>query len=294
MDAEKKKWAGTTFGSKWMHTCLIACLRFMDVRLLYAFAYVFIVPVCLVLNPSCGITYRFFRRRFGCSPLRAFWKTYVNHCRFSEVVIDKFAMYAGKRFTMDVVGLETYSRLETADRGFVQLSSHIGNFEMVGYSLRTKSKRINALVFGGEKATVMQERNKIFANGHIRMIPVAPDMSHLFEINNALANGEIVSMPADRVFGSPKTVSVEFLGEEAKFPLGPFRTATMRRLDVVAINVMKTSCRGYTTYATPLAYDKAAPRGEQIMQLARSYVSELERMVRKYPVQWYNYFEFWS
>lgn len=294
MDVEKKKWAGTTFGNKWMHTRLIASLRFMDVRLLYAFAYVFIVPVCLVINPSYGITYRFFRQRFGYSPLRAFWKTYVNHCRFSEVVIDKFAMYAGKRFMVDVVGMDIFAKLEAAESGFVQLSSHIGSFEMAGYSLRTKSKRMNALVFAGEKATVMQERSKLFANGHIRMIPVMPDMSHLFEINNALANGEIVSMPADRVFGSPKTVSAEFLGKEAKFPLGPFQTATMRQLDVVAINVMKTSRKGYTVYVTPLVYDKAAPRKEQISQLARSYVSELERMVRKYPVQWYNYFEFWS
>ncbi len=294
MDNAKKNWAGTTFGNRWMHTRLIASLRHMDVRLLYAFAYVFIVPVCLAVNPSCGITYRFFRRRFGLSPLRAFWKTYVNHCRFSEVVIDKFAMYAGKRFNVDVVGMDVFERLETAERGFVQLSSHIGSFEMAGYSLRTKTKRMNALVFGGEKATVMQERAKLFTNGHIRMIPVKPDMSHLFEINNALANDEIVSMPADRVFGSPKTVGVEFLGAEAKFPMGPFQTATMRGLDVVAINVMKTSHKGYTAYVAPLAYDKSVPRKEQIAQLAGSYVSELERMVRKYPTQWYNYFEFWG
>ena len=140
----------------------------------------------------------------------------------------------------------------------------------------------------------MAERSKLLAGGHIRMIPVSDDMSHLFEINNALANNEIVSMPADRVFGSPKTISVSFLGKEAKFPVGPFQTATMRGLDVIAVNVMKTSVKGYTAYVTPLVYDKSAPRKEQIRQLATSYVAELERMVKKYPTQWYNYFEFWS
>lgn len=294
MDNGKKEWAGTTFGNQWMHRNLIASLRYMDVRLLYAFAYVFIVPVCLVLNPSCGIIYRYFRQRFGYSPLRSFWKTYVNHCRFSEVVIDKFAMFAGKRFRVDVDGREVFDRLETAEAGFMQFSSHIGSFEMAGYSLRTKKKRMNALVFGGEKATVMAERSKLFAGGHIRMIPVRGDMSHLFEINNALAGNEIVSMPADRVFGSPKTITASFLGKDAKFPLGPFQTATMRSLDVVAINVMKTSVKGYTAFVTPLRYDKAAPRREQIRQLAASYVAELERMVKRYPTQWYNYFEFWD
>lgn len=294
MENEKKKWAGTTYGNPWMHRHLIASLRHMDVRLLYAFAYVFIVPVCLVLNPSYGIIYRYFRERLGYSPLRSLWKTYVNHCRFSEVVIDKFAMFAGKHFRVDVVGKDYFDRLEAGEDGFVQLSSHIGNFEMAGFCLQTKSKQINALVFGGEKATVMAERSKLFANGHIRMIAVRGDMSHLFEINNALAGGEIVSMPADRVFGSSKTIGVNFLGKEAKFPLGPFQTATMRGLHVVAINVMKTSTKGYTAYVTPLNYDRTAPRKEQIRQLAESYVAELERMVRRYPTQWYNYFEFWS
>ena len=294
MESEKKEWAGTTFGNQWMHTHLIASLRYMDVRLLYIFAYVFIVPVCLVLNPSYGIIYRYFRQRFGYSPLRSFWKTYVNHCRFSEVVIDKFAMYAGKHFRVDVEGKDVFDRLETAEPGFMQLSSHIGNFEMAGYSLRTRQKQMNALVFGGEKATVMAERSKLLACGHIRMIPVKGDMSHLFEINNALANNEIVSMPADRVFGSPRTISLKFLGKEAKFPVGPFQTATMRELDVVAINVMKTSVKGYMAYVMPLAYDKTAPRKEQIRQLAESYVAELESMVRRYPTQWYNYFEFWG
>lgn len=294
MEEKQRKWAGTTYGNQWMHTRLIATLRFMDVRLLYIFASVFIVPVCLVLNPSCGIIYRYFRKRIGYGRWRAAWKTYVNHCLFSQVVIDRFAMYAGKRFRVSVEGKEAFGRLEEAEPGFVQLSSHIGNFEMAGYTLRTTRKQMNALVFGGEKSTVMAERARLFSGGHIRMIPVTDDMSHLFQINNALSAGEIVSMPADRVFGSPKTFTIRFLGREAQFPMGPFLTAAMRGLDVVAVNVMKTSCKGYTAYVKPLEYDKTAPIRQQARQLAESYVAELERRVRQYPAQWYNFFEFWN
>lgn len=294
MEEQQRKWAGTTYGNQWMHTRLIASLKFMDVRLLYIFASVFIVPVCLVLNPSCGIIYRYFRQRIGYGRLRSAWKTYRNHCLFSQVVIDRFAMYAGKRFRVSVEGKEIFDSLEEAEPGFVQLSSHIGNFEMAGYTLRTARKQMNALVYGGEKSTVMAERARLFTGGHIRMIPVTGDMSHLFEINNALGNNEIVSMPADRVLGSAKTLTVRFLGRDAQFPMGPFLTATMRGLDVVAVNVMKTSCRGYTAYVRRLTYDKTAPRREQAMQLARSYVEELERRVRQYPEQWYNFFEFWN
>lgn len=289
----EKHWQGDTYGNRWMHDTLIGMLRHTDVRLIYAFAAVFVVPVCLVTrHGSAAIIYRYLRQRMGLSPMKAAWKTYVNHCLFSQVVIDRFAMYAGKKFNTSIIGYEHYKAL--AAKGYLQLSAHIGNYELAGYTLVAEERRFNALVYAGEKATVMMNRNKLFRESNIRMIPVAKDGSHIFTLNEALANHEIVSMPADRVVGSPKSLTLDFLGKKAEFPLGPFVTATMRGLDVLAVNVMKTSAKGYTIYVVPLAYDKAAPRKQQIEQLAKSYVSCLEETVRKYPAQWYNYFEFWK
>jgi predicted LPLAT superfamily acyltransferase len=289
-----KAWAGTTYGNGWMHKWLIRMLRWMDVRLLYAFSAIFIVPVCLILNESRGIIYRYFRERLGYAPMKAAWKTYVNHCQFSQVVIDKFAMYAGKKFDVEVEGYEHFLHLAKQKDGFIQLSSHIGNYEIAGYTLVAEDKPFNALVFFGEKQSVMQNRRQMFADTNIRMIPVSSDMSHLFEIDHALQNGETVSMPADRIFGSPKAIEAEFLGAKAKFPQGPFSVATMRGLEVLAVNVMKTALKRYKIYVTPLSYDKEAPRKAQIAELAQAYVKELERIVRLYPTQWYNFFPFWG
>lgn len=287
-------WAGTTYGNEWMHRWLIRLLRHIDVRILYVFTAVFIIPICLLLNPSRGIAYRYFRRHIGCGRLKAAWKTYVGHCLFGTTVIDKFAMYAGKHFHMEVEGYESFSSLAAAKEGFVMLSSHIGNYEIAGYTLTSKEKRLNALVYAGEKASVMQNRSKMFEGRNTRMIAIRPDMSHLFEIDLALQGGEIVSMPADRIVGSQKCIELDFLAGKAKFPLGPFAVATGRSLDVLAVSVMKVSSRGYKIYVTPLPYDKEASRQQQIRQLAEAYVAELERRVMQYPAQWYNYFEFWT
>ena len=291
---QEKKWAGTTFGNAWMHHQLVGVLRYMDVRLLYLFSAIFVVPLCLLLNASRSIIYHYFRNRLGYGRLRAVWGTYVNHCMFSQAVIDRFAMFAGNHFQVSVEGQEYFSRLSEGRDGFMLFSSHIGCYEMAGYTLMASKKRFNALVFGGEKATVMDGRKKIFNHHNIRMIPVMPDMSHLFMVNEALANDEIVSMPADRAMGSAKYVEVLFLGKKAKLPMGPFSVATMRSLEVVAVNVLKTSPKGYTVYVAPLKYDHNAPRKVQIQQLAKSYASELERRVRQYPEQWYNFYDFWS
>ena len=279
-----------------MHRTLIGSLRWLDVRLIYVFTSIFIIPVCLLLNLNHSRTtaYRYFRQRLGYGCLRASWYTYVNHCLFAQVVVDRFAVFAGKRFKLDIDGYEYFQQLELEIKGFVILSSHIGCYEVAGYSLISKSKRFNALVFGGEKATVMKGRQEALSEHNIRMIPVREDMSHLFIVNEALSNNEIMSMPADRIVGSAKVVKVNFFGETASLPAGPFSVATMNGLDALAVNVMKISAKRYKVYVTRLSYDTQAPRKQQMQQLANCYVEELERRVRQYPSQWFNFYDFWS
>ncbi len=279
-----------------MHSRLIATLRWMDVRWIYAFTALFVMPVCLLLNTNHSRTtaYRYFRRRHGYGRLRAAWATYVNHCLFAQVVVDRFALFAGRTFRLDIEGYDHFLQRDKGDEGFMMFSSHIGCYEAAGCSLVSEHKRFNALVYGGEKATVMDGRRQRLGNNNIAMIPVMPDMSHLFRISEALANHEIVSMPADRLVGEGKSLEVTFLGARARLPMGPFSVATMRGLDVLAVNVMKTSSRGYTAYVVPLAYDRQAPRRQQLAQLAQAYADTLERCVRQYPTQWYNFYEFWT
>lgn len=279
-----------------MHRALIQSLRWLDVRMVYLVTSLFVIPVCLLLNTNHSRTsaYAFYRHRLGCGRLRAAWSVYLNHCMFSWVVVDRFAVFAGKHFRLETEGEEHFRRLEAEPGGFLVFSSHIGCYEVAGYSLISKTKRFNALVFGGEKVTVMAGRQKVLGHHNIRMIPVKDDMSHLFLVNKALDDSEIVSMPADRIIGSAKTVTARFLGADARFPAGPFSVAAMKGLDVLAVNVMKTSARGYKVYVARLSYDRRAPRRQQMQQLADSYVKELERRVRQYPLQWFNFHDFWS
>ena len=289
----EKQWDGTTYGNGLMHRWLIGLLRRIDVRIIYVFAYVFVVPPCL-LRPGYKFIYRYFRERFGLSPLAAFWKTYLQHGMFAQAIIDKFAMYAGKTFDIDIEGYEHFQTLATKPEGFVQLSSHVGNYEIAGYSLVAENKPFNALVFFGEKASVMENRMKMFEHTNIRMIPIREDMSHLFELDSALSNGQTVSIPGDRIWGSSKAVTVNILGKEARLPMGPFKVITTRALDAIVVHVVKVAARRYKIFVTPLNYDKEASRNTQVEQLSTQYAAEVERVVRLYPTQWYNYFPLWG
>ena len=141
---------------------------------------------------------------------------------------------------------------------------------------------------------LIKNPSSMFTKTGTRMISIKEDMSHLFEIDRALVGGDIVSFPSDRYMGDARTIECEFFSRKAKFPMGPFSVATMRGLNVLAINVMKEGAKKYHIYITELPYDKSASRKQQLTSLLSAYVAELERILRKYPSQWYNFYDFWN
>lgn len=231
-------------------------------------------------------SYRFYRRRFGMNALKAFGYVYLNHFRFGQVIIDRFAAYAGHKFHFEVDGQEEFDALERGEGGLIQLSSHVGNYELAGYSLVPEHKVFHALVFAGETETVMASRARMFTGHGVRMIPVSRDMSHVFALSNALQSGDIVSMPGDRIFGSPRWLACDFLGGRARFPLGPFAMSFQRGTPVLAVFVMKTGMKSYRIIVRKL-------HGGDKQELAQRFAAELEKTVRQYPTQWFNFYDFW-
>lgn len=295
-ELQHSEWKGTTYGNSWMHRHLVGMLRVIPPRLIYAFAKVFVIPPTVAINTNGRrYAYSFARKRLGLGRFDAIKYVFRNFNAFAEVIIDRFAMYAGRKFDVELEGYDYYLSLDSSPSGFVQLSSHIGNYELAGYTLKAKNKRFNALVFGGEKATVMANRQSMFAPNSIRMIPMSADMSHLFIINEALDNGEVVSMPADRVFGSAKSYSLPLLGANANLPQGPFVMAATKHVPMLFVAVMKEGKNRYRIIIRPIAgaSEEMQPRKEA-ERMAREFANLLDDTVRHYPEQWYNYFNLWT
>ena len=102
--------------------------------------------------------------------------------------------------------MEHVERLIALPGSFMMMSSHVGNYELAGYTFKSVGKRMNVLLFSGEKASVMENRQRLFEDNNIGMVPVMDDMSHLFEINRILSDGEMLGVLADRINGSTKSL----------------------------------------------------------------------------------------
>ena len=299
---EHKDWKGTTGGMPWMQRSLVSILGHTDPRIIYCFV-ALVCPFYMLFSHQGYIAqYRFFTQRFREPWWKAFWHVYVNHFRFGQIIIDRFAVYGGRKFRFEMdKSLEIWKSLESQPGGFIQTSSHIGNYELAGYSLHTGNKHLYALVFMGETETVMQNRTKFFAPNNIEMVPVMPDMSHIFTLNNVLADGNIASMPSDRIFGSQKVLTCKFFGADAKFPLGPFSLAVTRDCPILAVFVMKKSWDTYHIVVHDLRdgfkrldASQVSKKTARQQALADEFARVLEATVRQYPTQWFNYFDFWK
>ncbi|MBO6026696.1 MAG: acyltransferase [Bacteroidales bacterium] len=291
---QHNQWSGKTGGQPWMQRALIAMFRVLPLWLLYGVMALVVPFYMLFSRKGYQAMYRFFRDRFGYGRWKSFWKVYANHFRFGQIILDRFGVYAGKKYTFFTEGQELMDELETHPEGFLLLSSHVGNYEIAGYSLKPKSKRFNALVYAGETATVMENRQRVLSQNNMNMILVKEDLSHLFALNAALDNGEMVSMPADRIFGSQKNVDCQFFGSTAHFPLGAFAMAVQKDVPVLAVFVMKEGMKKYHAYVREIQCEKQAGKRERMSQLAQNFAVQLEDIVRRYPTQWFNYFDFWK
>lgn len=291
-------WKGVTGGSNIGQKGMILLFHLFSVTFCYVILALAIPFYFLFAAKGRNAIYRYFRDRFHYSRFKSFRKTFVNHFIFGQCLLDRFAVYAGKMnfFDLEIVGNEHFMTLIEGEKGFIIASSHIGNFELNGYLLRQEKKHINAVIFGGETEEVMKNRTKITSKNNISLIPVLPDMSHLFQINNALGKGEIISMPCDRTFGSAKSVECDFLGGKADFPIGAFTLAATFDVPVITIFTIKKNYRKYITYVKPVVadYPQGASNKLKAEYLTRAFVRNLEEILRQYPEQWFNFYDFWK
>ena len=92
-------------------------------------------------------------------------------------------------------------------------------------------------------------------------------------------------------------VEVDFLGEPAALPLGPFRMAAIMKRPVLFMTGLYRGGNRYDIHFETLAdFSAVAPRGRTLaVQAAMTrYAALMERFCRAAPYNWFNFFDFWQ
>jgi predicted LPLAT superfamily acyltransferase len=295
---KKSSWRGKTGGGNFGQLALFQYFRYGSISFAYCIMSCAIFFYLIINYKATRNIYFYFRSKHRYSIFKSAISTYRNHYLFGKTLIDKFAFFAGKRdkYSVDLINNEYFTELDSdVNRGALLLQSHVGSSELAGYFFSQNSKVINAIIFGGESPVFQEYRSKLLTGHNVRLIPVTDGFSEVFEINNALGNNDFVSMTADRIYEGSKNIELNFLGAKAEFPLGPFQIAVKLHVPVLALFVMQNGYKKYCCHVFKIEAlkDETVDTKTQIEMLAQKYVSTLEQIVKKYPLQWYNFHKFW-
>jgi predicted LPLAT superfamily acyltransferase len=228
--------------------------------------------------------------------------TFRHFVSFGQAILDKTAMWAG---ALDPSEVElddptTLQRVRDEGRGVLFISSHLGNVEVFRALVDTQEKvKVSPLVFTERSPQL----NRLFSavgpralEGMIQIDSLGPDS--VMKLQDKLRSGEHIAIAADRVSvrHAERSMAVPFLGQPAPFPEGPFILASLLACPVYLIFCLRIG-RRYRVFVEPFAGTISLPRKDRAAALRRiieRYAQRLEHYCLMAPMQWFNFFDFWS
>lgn len=185
-------------------------------------------------------------------------------------------------------------------RGAVLIGSHLGNQEVCRALVRSKYPvRINVLAHTKHTAAfnrILKESNSEVDLQLIEVTELSPAISVM--LTDCIDRGELVVIVGDRLStqAPERAVWADFLGQSAPFAVGPWVLASLMQCPVYLMFCMKEA-QGYNLMFEPFAPDGITlprkTRQQQLEHLASRYAMQLEKVLLKYPYQWFNFYDFW-
>ena len=286
------QWDGKTRGSLIGYKIFLFFINFLGLGFAYLLLRVVTFYYYIFAAKPRKVLLDFYRNTLHFSHRQASKLIQRNFYIFGQTLVDRAAFLLGKdsAYSHTFENEQYLIDIRNAGKGGILLSAHLGNWETAGNLLKGRiTPTINIVMLDAEVESIKKYMDLSTGGSRFKVIAIKNDLSHVISIRNALINNEFVAIHADRYLEGSKFIELDFLGKKAKFPLGPFVIASKFDAPVTFVFAAKDGNRSYHLSATPPLNSKMKP--EEIAQL---YVQELEKKVKAYPEQWFNYFNFFQ
>jgi predicted LPLAT superfamily acyltransferase len=299
MAAESKHWSGSgkLRGGRWGIWFFITALRVLGLRL----TYVLTVPCAVYFSfasPDVAATMDFHRRIFGRVPWwKRRWLVFRHFLSFGIALIDRTAILAGQtdRFSFSFDGENHVREMLAEGKGVLLLTAHLGNWEAAGQLLARLDVPINVTGFDNE-TTEMRDLLNRSSHVKFRLLPLTGSPTDVIPLVAALRRGEVVAMLGDRTYRSPST-SVNFLGDPVAFPVGAYVMAAIAGAPLVHVFSLREAGGHYHFFGFPPQRPQLPSHHERdayLQKCAALFAANLESVLQRDPLQWYNFFPFWE
>lgn len=204
------------------------------------------------------------------------------------------------RFRVDLEGEEVWQAVTARRRGFVMTTAHVGLWEAGSMMPATLEGRAVHVVREAEADDEAQR----FIEGLLRRrfggsVPytthfAAADAHLGVELLEALREGEIVALQADRPRAGGRTVPASLFGAPVDLPAGPAALARAAGADIVPAYTFRTGRRAYrVVLEPPITVPSTGDRSADLRAAAAQLASSIERAIARDPFQWFCFAEVW-
>ena len=289
-------WQGKSKGTPFGYRIFVSILKHSGVAPAYLLLRLVVLYYFFFSYKSSKHIFHYFHKKLHYSWFLSLPMLYKNYYRLGQTIIDKVVVMSGidNKFTYHFDGEENLRKITALQRGGLLLSAHLGNWEIAGFLLKRLGTRINIVMFDGEHQQIKKYLEGVTGKRNMNIIVIKEDLSHIYSISEALKNNELVCIHADRFIEGNKTMMSNFLGEAARFPAGPFVLATTFKVPVSYVFAFKETGKHYHLYASSIKEYDDLSKEAAMQQMLNEFVAEMEEKVKRYPEQWFNYYNFWQ
>ena len=219
---------------------------------------------------------------------------------FADSLLDKLDVWNGKLGLQDIDLIDRHDLhdLMQGERGQMLIGAHLGNLEVCRALAELNNKvQMNVLVHTKHA----EQFNRLLGEAgasNLRLIQVSElDPAIMLQLSERLERGEWLAIAGDRVpLHGARSVTVDFLGQRAAFPQGPWLLAGLLRCPLNLMSCLKIDGR-YQVLLEPLADRVQWKRGERdavIRTWVQGYAQRLGQLCLDAPHQWFNFYPFWK
>lgn len=224
------------------------------------------------------------------------WREAYRHLHsFAATLLDRVYMALGEfqRFRVTIVGDELVRQALEQGRGCLLLGSHLGSFDLMMLANQALvDQPINVMMHFDPRSRL--RRIAGIDDSRVGIIALGRPDSFLRAFD-ALQKGGIVAALADRVDPGAASLDTSFLGAPVAFPVGPHVLAARAGAPVLMCFGLYEGGSRYRIEFVEFG-DAAGrdSRGAALQPVVDRYARLLEQYAKRYPLNWFNFYPYWS
>lgn len=219
-------------------------------------------------------------------------------CNYAQMLSDTYGMHMGLPLDSDTgtVGYEHIVAAVRRGKGVIAATGHLGMWQLAPYLARLRGLARFCVAMAEEPNRSVQEFEKRFRDRFEIVYTTGSPFASL-RLAQVLREGAVLGMQIDRNIGG-QVLEIPFFGQPVAFPIGPALLARITGASIVPnffVVEEEAGRRRVLHYIEPaIEVAHTRDRDGDIRQATAAVVAVYERFVRRYPTQWYHFYDFFS